>query len=440
MNKKKKKNTAGSFLMKFFAFILLLIGIYFLSYFGTSKWYSAHLDKRDVEEQEKADIKKQNRAEKSAEKCKFQMVYLDDPATEKVDFSLLRVFNRMSGNMSVFMIPADSEITLTDKMQNKLTEKAGTHVEKTLPLAEIGTYFGDSNTKYKMINKVMEEIMGGIRISSYEYMNYDQLMQVIDLAAPVKTKLGDLISYVDEEGHTLSLTPNDEHEIDGRKALAVLTYDDGFGLGDSGRIKRSADYLTKYVTSITKKYNEEQMADYLKKYYEIVGKGGSGSDYEGYIHDCLKLDEENLSFYSLKGEQEENVYVLDVEKIREDIKIVMGEEAYAIATEGKQKPEQTKPEAVTEVLSKDKAIGIYNSTKINGLAAGWKEKLEAEGYQVQGVYDYSGDPMTTGKIIVREEGMGKDLQKNYFPDVVIETGDPENGEDIQIVLGETEDF
>lgn len=91
-----------------------------------------------------------------------------------------------------------------------------------------------------------------------------------------------------------------------------------------------------------------------------------------------------------------------------------------------------------EISSKDKTITIYNGTKINGLAGRWKKKLTEDGYQIARVDNYS-ESKTTGVILVTEEGMGLDLQREYFPEAEIQVGTPADDADIQIILGESED-
>lgn len=464
MDEKKNTDRAVRLLIKFVIFILLLVLTFFLSYCGVSKWYTNRLNEKDAEREKAEKATAQLQAEESAEKCSFITIFLDDPDTEEVDYCGLRVFNRVNREMSVFMIPTDSNVTMTTKLQKTLSKKAGTEVPKTCMLSEIGTYYSERETKYKMLTKVIRELIGGIPMDAYEALDYDSMIQVIDLAKPVTIKLGQMVTYTDETGESLKLTPGEEHEIDGRKALGILTYSDGFGSGDSGRIERSSSYLMEYVTSITTTYDKKEMGEYLADYYGLVMTNAGVHDAEQYIKDCLKLTEENLSFYTMKGTQKEEAYVLDKEKIIEDIKILMGEDAYALAATEKteqtteaskekssETTEQTsqesasepaKEEATTEaeISSKDKSITIYNGAYINGLAGKWKDRLSSDGYYIEGIFNYSGGTRENGKIIVREEGLGKDLQKEYFPNAEIEVGTPEDGADIQIILGRSEDF
>ena len=466
---KNKKSKKGIRLFGWtVGFIAALVLTFFISYFAVSYCYTAYLDKQAGNSDEAEETTEQADPQENVDNCGFTMVYLDDSSTEKVDYCLLRVFNELSSKMSIFQIPTDAQVTLSDTVYEELCIKAGTELPRTLFLSDIGTYYSDKETKYEMINTVIQDYLGGIKIRSYEAMDYDTFVQVVDLANPVAFELTQIVSYTAEDGQTYRLSPNKQYLVDGRMALGILTYDDGFGNGDGGRIDRTAKYLTKYVTSITSNYTETQMAEYLTSYYGMVLSNGSTDNKEEYVKHCLKLTEENLAFYTLKGTQAEDAYILDTDKIQEDMVILMGEEEFTIAT-GKEAPTTeatedvtTAAEATTEaqkdssteddqattqsgeetkISSKDLSISIYNGAYINGLAGRWNEKLQADGYYVSHVNNYEDKVMEHGKIIVRKAGMGEDLKELYFPNCTIEVGTPEDEDaDIQIILGKSEDI
>lgn len=457
-----KKSGAGRIVRFMIGLMAALVVTFFVSYFSVSRLYSSYLDKKDAEEESAEQATALVEAEENVKNCGFTMVYLDNPDTAEVDYSLLRIFNERTSEMSIFQIPTDSQVTLSDEVYEEISSKTDATVNKTLYFSELGTYFEDQETKYEMINLVVQDLIGGVEVRSYEAMDYETFVEMINWAEPVILKMTQIVSYTNEEGDTVRLAPNTEYEVDGRMALGILTYDDGFGSGDSGRIDRTATYLKKFVTSMTTTYTEEQMDEFLSSYYSTVLTTGSTDSESDYLATCLALDEDSLSFYTLKGTQKEDAYVLDPEKIIEDIKLVMGEDEYALATGTTVEDEDTddseekdtdstgednttaSEEATTEdenvISSKDKSISVYNGAHISGIAGKWSNRLEADGYSVQRVDNYTGETLEHGKIIVKEEGWGKDLQEEYFPEAVIEVGTPDYGMDIQIILGRSEDF
>ena len=438
----REKNRAVRILMKMGLFLIAMIFVFFLSYFCVSRLYGSYLDNKDKKTQEKEQEKAQEQAEESVQSCEFTAVYLDDTDTEKVEYCLLRVFNRATGQMSVFQIPTDSKVALMGDVYNEIYAAAGVPVERLLSLSDLGNYFTDRNTKYQMIKLVLEDLIGGIEISSYEAVTFTDLMNLIDQTEPVTVNLSQIIEYRDEFGNNKKLAPNTDYQVDGHMALGILTYDDGFGSGDSGRISRTAEYLTEFVTAMTGKYTQAEMRSFLDAYYAVCMVPETKDITDDYVKDCLALTEENFSFYTLKGTQTDEAFELDPEKIQNDMKILMGEEAYEmlVSSEGKTEQENEEGQQTEPISSKDKSIIIYNGAKISGIAGKWREKLESDGYLIQNVGNYEEGTLDNGKIIVKEQGMGQDLKETYFPNAEISVGTPAEGADIQIILGRSEDF
>ncbi|MBE5924282.1 MAG: LytR family transcriptional regulator [Lachnospiraceae bacterium] len=94
--------------------------------------------------------------------------------------------------------------------------------------------------------------------------------------------------------------------------------------------------------------------------------------------------------------------------------------------------EEVTTEATTEELdipSTDKSILVLNSTKTNGLALKWMNKLQGAGFTNINKGNYTASSETQTRIVVAEEGMGKDLLP-YFNDAVIEVGTVSSGIDV----------
>lgn len=139
---------------------------------------------------------------------------------------------------------------------------------------------------------------------------------------------------------------------------------------------------------------------------------------------------EQTSTYS----DEELQAMLDEENAKDAEDSDSSEEATTqeVTTEEITTEEVTTEEPTTEAMdvpSTDKKILVLNSTKTNGLASRWMNKLSSEGFTnvSKGNYSLSKDAQT--KIYVPEEGMGKDLLP-YFTDAVIEVGTLDSGIDV----------
>ncbi len=131
---------------------------------------------------------------------------------------------------------------------------------------------------------------------------------------------------------------------------------------------------------------------------------------------------EQASTYS-----DEDIQAEDEEETEEVTEEETEEETEEITTEEVTTEEETTE--VEEIASTDKNILVLNSTKTNGLASQWMNKLAGEGFTNVTKGNYSLSKETQTKIYVPEEGMGNDLLQ-YFNDAVIEVGSLDSGIDV----------
>ena len=92
------------------------------------------------------------------------------------------------------------------------------------------------------------------------------------------------------------------------------------------------------------------------------------------------------------------------------------------------------PQTAEPISSVGHTIEVLNSTDTAGVAAGWRDKLNAAGFNVIQVGNYETETLTNSKIIVSQDGMGQDLLQ-YFPNATIEVGTIDSGVEIQIIVG-----
>lgn len=102
-----------------------------------------------------------------------------------------------------------------------------------------------------------------------------------------------------------------------------------------------------------------------------------------------------------------------------------------------QEPTTEEPTTQEPISSVGHTIEVLNSTDTAGVAAGWQETLNADGFNVTQIGNYETEALTSTKIIVSQEGMGQDLV-GYFQNATVEVGSISSGVEIQIIVG-TED-
>lgn len=101
-------------------------------------------------------------------------------------------------------------------------------------------------------------------------------------------------------------------------------------------------------------------------------------------------------------------------------------------------PASEEPATAEPISSVGHSIEVLNSTDTAGVAAGWQERLNGEGFTVTQIGNYETETLASSRIIVSQDGMGQDLV-GYFNNATVEVGSISSGVEIQIIIG-TEDI
>ena len=175
-------------------------------------------------------------------------------------------------------------------------------------------------------------------------------------------------------------------------------------------------------------FTEEKDYDaFFKKYYEKVTSNLSEEKKCQYSGTYLQAVPTQVAFSIVSGEKSENGFVVAVEETNSYINKVIKNVAYS-------EQNQAQKTARENQSSIGLSVRILNSTKVNGLASSYQEKLVEAGVNVTNIGNYNGQTLTNTKIYVREAGYGEDLLQ-YFNNAEIEVGQVDEGLDMCIVLG-----
>ena len=176
-----------------------------------------------------------------------------------------------------------------------------------------------------------------------------------------------------------------------------------------------------------KAYTESsQYLEAMIKYYEQVQSNLKLAQRKTYIPNYLNANYDYIHTYLVKEEYTDGGYKLSSEQQNLLQSIMSYEDTYT-----------SDKDVMSETLgqgSKEASIQILNGTNVSGLAAKYKTRLEEAGYTIGSIGNYTGESLESTKILVKEDGLGMDLE-NYFTSPVIETETIEGGYDILIILG-----
>lgn len=370
---KKKKNVKKVFLRVFFK-SFLYIGLFCLicgiSYKATMFYYENVAEVESNEMLQKMLDKVETNGE--AENVAKNMILVTGNGDEQIKCILIEIFNNNTGNLDYITVPNNLEFTMSYELYKKLAT-VNEDVPQIIRMGKIHKYF-QGEGMYQCAQVLLEDLLD----ISFSYYT----------------------------------------------VIPLEVYKEMFQKENESGIQVWKKSYKKQMEKLTTKANYEE---FFKKYYEKVKSNLSYEKKCDYISGYLAGGPKQVAFYKVSGENVGETFSLAVEETNSLINQLLTNPAY--------KEEQgTKHSKASKVSSVGLPIEILNSTKINGLAAAFQNKLVEQGMNVIRVGNYDGDVLENTRIIVKEKGYGEDLL-TYFKDANIEVGTLSKDVEIRIILG-----
>lgn len=370
----KKNNSPLKMFMKGFFKSFFIIAILCIVGFGSYKITMFYYKIEGVPQNSKANgFIKDIVSDATVDEISKNLIFSSDKLSGEVKELVLEIVNTNTNNIDYINISADSQITLSNEMYQRLYE-SNPEIPQIIKLSQLYKYM-EADYIYEYGVLIIEDYLD-IDISYYTGMDEDYFSTIF-------VKDEDKIVFTDEWKDTISIAKS-----------------------------------------------EDDFKEIIKDYYDEVSSNLSMRNKEKYISTYIKVDPELIYFYHIIGEQQLEGYMIDVEASSNMISELINNEV----TYTSKQEESTLPLGQEEISSKGYNIKISNGSKITGLAAHYKEKLISEGYQVTGIDNYNGEIVNATKIIVDSEGLGYDLA-TYFSDPTVTVEELGEGIDIQIILG-----
>lgn len=304
------------------------------------------------------------------------LIISSDEDTGEIRQIVLEIVNTNTNNIDYITIPANTQITLENHMYQRLYA-ANPEMPQIINLSQLYKYI-DKDYIYDFGMIILEDYLD-IDISYYTGMEEEYFNTIFKM-------VGDRFVFTEQWRNTFSQV-NDEEDI---KAL-------------------------------------------LKEIYREVASNLSLKKKEQYISTYTNVNSDFIHFCHIYGEEKTKHYMIDTKATSDMInEIINNDVTYTNDSQ------DITDKIENGVTSKGYNIKILNGSKITGLAAHYKDKLTLEGYSVTSVGNYSGDTINTTKIIVSSEELGQDLV-TYFTDPIITEGQLEDGTDIEVILGTSDD-
>lgn len=375
MKKKKKKNSVVrqffSVFFKSFICIFAFCLVGFISYKVTMFYYENIGDAGENETLSK--YVEELKSDGEAELVSKNLILAVNSETGAIKRIVIEIFNSNTGNLDYITVPIQLEFTMSYDLYKKLAS-VNPDVPQIVCMKKIHKYFEGEN-RNQCAQLLLEDVMD----ISFSY-------------------------------HTI---------------IPFEVYKSMFRSAKGSGVQKWTAAYQKEMEALDTKGEYEQ---FFKKYYEKVQSNLSETKKCTYISGYLKGGPKQVAFYKVSGENSGKVFALSIEETNSLINMILNNSAYTEENQGKQVKSEEKS-------SIGLSIEILNSTKINGLASSFQEKLIQEGMNVSRIGNYDGTMLAHTKIVVKKEGYGKDLLA-YFKDATIEIGQVGQDVDICIIIGE----
>ena len=398
----KKNNVAKVFmvsLLKSILCILIILGVgvasYKISYNilsdGTGSIGTSSGDISDIIEDAQTDEVSKN------------LIYVKNG--DYITNIMIEICNTKTNNMDYVSIPIRTDYTIPTSMYQKLCT-VNQEIPQIVRLGRLKTYFSNEEDAYGYGELIIEKMLG-VKISYYTVIDQETYNSHFE-----KKKI--MVAYKHVESVMNELTGEMEDvttDIYADEAISVAnkTY-------------------TEELRAISG--DREKIAEYIKDQYERVNSNLTVYNKIGYIEAYEKMNVDYFHYWGIPGQRNGKIFSVSTPESKKFLnKLINNTQTY---TEAQDFSKESAGENVKS--SKGLNILVLNGSQISGLASATREKLSADGYTVGNIGDYKEETLTQTRIIVKEDGYGKDLQ-SYFNSPEIITGTVQDGYDIQIILG-----
>lgn len=314
--------------------------------------------------------------------CK-NLIYITDEE-DNIQGVILEILNTYTNNLDYVTIPIDTQFSLSTDLYQRLYAK-NQQIPQIITLKNLNAYF-DKSTRF-VYGKLMTNELLGTELSCYTIINSETANSIFS-----------------EETRTILL--------------------------ETGEQAQGSVYVLK--DSIFESISGEEaysMKEYLARFYEVAKSNLSLESKQKYASTYRNVNRDYIYYHIIPGVQEIDYYDADTELTKEFIMQLVNNEAYTITQDDEQN--------VEPISSVGLRISLLNGSKITGLASKYSSIIQNAGFGVAEIGNYTDEILQDTKIIVAEEGMGRDLLP-LFQNAVVEVGSVPIGFDIQIILGVSE--
>lgn len=376
----KKKSVGQIFIRVFlqsFFIMIILIGVGVTSYKLTTYYYK--ITEKEVSAEDK-DAVKDIVDDVKIDRVSKNLIYHVDSKTGEIKHLILEIFSMDTYNLDYITIPVNTEFAMSNELYQRIYANHS-DVPQIVKISNMSEYFS-KDTKYSYGALLIEDLLG-VDISYYTVLEDTVYNQVFT---------EDSLSQMDTEKEA----------------------------------ERKQIFTDDFYDEIEQLTDEALIIDYLESFYKKIESNLTIKNKLKYAASYVFVNKDYIHFYIIPGTAKESNFTVSIEEAKSLLQEIEKREAYTTSQED--------DDLLSGTDSIGKNIRILNGSGITGLAATYRDMLQEVGYTITGIANYSSSNETNTRILVKEEGDGKDLLK-YFKNAVIEVEESLQAADIEIILG-----
>ena len=334
-------------------------------------------------------------------------------------------YNSETQKTRIISVPRDTKVEWDSEMRTKMEALKGYSVSIS-KINEMTSYVGIDNITEFTIPQI-EEILD-VQIDNYVIITLSAFREIVDAVGGVEVDVpaldGDGLHYDDNaQDLHIHLSPGVQ-TLNGEEAEGLVRFRKGYAEGDVGRIKTQQLFLEGLFNKITSPQIITKVPAIVNAVLKTVTTDIKLSEISEYTPYLKSLGESNLKCDIIPGEssyQNSKSYFIPDEAA---MPAFIQEMLYG---------NDTNEESTEVIIDQTVSIEVLNSTDVNGLAGKAKETLEASGYQVASIGNYTSNVLPQTTIYVKDRTLGAQFLA-YYPDATIIQSE-QIPYDVQIVLG-----
>ncbi|MBR4057277.1 MAG: LCP family protein [Oscillospiraceae bacterium] len=200
------------------------------------------------------------------------------------DTIIYGVLDTVDHTLNVVNIPRDTQVNVPWKIKR------------------INSVYASSGNDIASLRREVGHLVGYNIDENYAIVDMEAFVKIVDCIGGVDYDVPiDMHEYIPDQDFLIDLNQGYQH-LDGEKALQLVRFRSGYLNADLGRINTQQDFLLSVAKQMLRLKNIPNLPQLLNIVEEYVETNLSAANIAFLIEEFLKIDSEDIHFYTLPGE------------------------------------------------------------------------------------------------------------------------------------------